>query len=73
MPIAQGIEAARWLLQQEIRVHAERCAAGLEALRAYSYAFDEDPRTFSSRPEHSWSSHGADAFRYLAAAARAAV
>ena len=73
MPIDQGIMAARWLLQQDMRFHVDRCEQGLEALRAYSYAFDEERRTFSNRPEHSWASHGSDAFRYLATIARAMV
>jgi hypothetical protein len=71
MPLDQGIEAARWLLQQDVRIHAERCAEGLEALRAYSYEFDEERRVFSSKPLHDWSSHGSDCFRYVATAARA--
>jgi phage terminase large subunit len=73
MPVAQGIEAARWLLQENVKIHESNCAQGLEALRAYSYAFDEETRCFSSRPEHGWSSHGADSWRYLAMAARAAI
>ena len=73
MPVTQGIEAARWLLQTPMRLHAENCAAGLEVLRAYSYSFDEDRRTFSDKPEHGWASHTSDAFRYLAMAARAAI
>ena len=40
MPIEQGIMAARWLLQQDLRIHEKACEQGLEALRAYSYAFD---------------------------------
>ncbi|MGC3998086.1 MAG: hypothetical protein QM767_11585 [Anaeromyxobacter sp.] len=70
MPVEQGIEAARWLLQTAIRIHPDQCAEGLEALRAYSYEFDEDRRIFSLRPRHDWASHGADAFRYLATVAR---
>jgi hypothetical protein len=73
MPVTQGIEAARWLLQTPMRLHVEKCAAGLEALRAYSYSFDEDRRTFSDKPEHGWASHSADGFRYLAMAARTAL
>jgi hypothetical protein len=73
MPIEQGVMAARWMLQQDVRLHAEKCAQGIEALRAYSYSFDEERRTFSSRPEHSWASHGADALRYLATIARAMI
>lgn len=73
MPVAQGIEAARWLLQQDVKIHELNCAQGLEALRGYSYAFDEDRRTFSDRPEHGPFSHGADAWRYLAMAARVTI
>jgi phage terminase large subunit len=70
MPVDQGIMAARWLLQQEIRIHEKNCEAGIEALRAYFYSFDEERRVFSNRPEHSWASHGSDAFRYAATVAR---
>lgn len=59
-----GIQAARWLLQQpETRFH-RRCGEGVEALRAYHYAYDEDAKVFSKRPQHDWSSHAADAWRY---------
>jgi phage terminase large subunit len=61
-----GIQAARWLLQQpETRFH-KRCADGVEALRSYHYAYDEDAKVFSKRPQHDWSSHAADAWRYCA-------
>jgi len=45
-------------------------AVGLEALRAYRADFDEKAKTFHDRPRHDWSSHGADAFRYMALAWR---
>ena len=70
LDLLDGIQAARWLLQQPIRFHA-RCAQGIEALKAYHYGWDEDRRAFSTRPEHDWSSHTADAFRYVACAVRA--
>jgi len=63
--LADGLEAGRWLLQQPIRIHT-RCGEGIEALRQYHYAWDEDRKVLSSKPEHDWSSHTADAFRYLA-------
>jgi phage terminase large subunit len=65
LSLLDGIEAARWLLQQKARFHS-RCAEGLEALRAYRYDWDEDRKTFGKKPLHDWSSHGADAFRYSA-------
>jgi hypothetical protein len=43
-----------------------RCDDGLEALRQYHYAYDEDTKAFGLNPEHDWSSHTADAWRYLA-------
>ena len=59
-----GIQAGRWLLQQQsTRFHA-RCADGLEALRSFHYAYDEDKKAFGKRPQHDWSSHAADAWRY---------
>lgn len=65
LSIADGIQAGRWLLQQPIRFHS-RCTEGVEALKAYHYAYDEDRKVLSVKPEHDWSSHTADAFRYAA-------
>lgn len=64
-----GIQAGRWLLQQPIRIH-ERCGEGIEALKAYHYEWDEDRKVLSNAPAHDWSSHGSDAFRYLAVVAK---
>jgi hypothetical protein len=47
---------------------AERCKDGIAALRAYHKAFDDKRQTWRDRPEHDWSSHGADAFGYGAMA-----
>ena len=65
LSLLDGIQAARWLLEQPVRFHP-RCAEGIEALRAYHYEWDEDTKTFSRKPAHDWSSHTADAFRYAA-------
>lgn len=62
---ASGIEQAR--LMFPLCVFDERaCARGLDCLAQYHYAWDERARRFSVEPVHDWSSHGADAFRYLA-------
>lgn len=37
------------------------CADGIEALKQYQFEFDEDKKTFRSKPRHDWSSHAADA------------
>lgn len=71
LSLADGIQAGRWLLQQDIAFHA-RCADGVESLKAYHYKWDDDKKTFSRKPEHDWSSHTADGFRYLACAVRSA-
>jgi hypothetical protein len=71
LSLLDGIQAARWLLQQDIRFHP-RCGEGLEALKAYRYEYDEDRKDFTRKPLHDWSSHSADAFRYLATVARSA-
>jgi hypothetical protein len=66
LSLLDGIQAGRWLIQQsDFRVHP-RCGDGIDALRAYHYRYDEDKKVLSRQPEHDWSSHSADAFRYTA-------
>lgn len=71
--LLEGIQAARALLQQDVRFHP-RCGEhdGIEALRVYHREYDEDTKCFSNRPAHDWSSHSADAFRYAAVMVRLA-
>lgn len=69
--VADGIDAARALLERPIVFHQKRCEEGLESLGSYKYAYDEVTKSFSPNPEHDWSSHGADAFRYFAVIFRA--
>lgn len=48
---------------------AARCEKGLlHALRHYHYEEDPNTETLSKEPVHDWSSHAADAFRYMAIA-----
>ncbi len=71
MSLADGIQAGRWLLQQEgTRFHGEKCDDALEALKAYHYEYDEDRKTFGRKPLHDWSSHTGDTFRYTALVAK---
>lgn len=66
--VMDGINAARVILG---RTWFDRgCEAGLEALRQYRTAFDDKLRAFKDHPLHDWTSHAADAFRYLAMAYR---
>lgn len=64
-PVDDGINAARILLPS-CWFDAEKCKAGLEALRQYRRNYDEKRRDFMPTPLHDWTSHAADAFRYLA-------
>ncbi|QEX23806.1 hypothetical protein FRZ61_37450 [Hypericibacter adhaerens] len=63
--IEDGVNAARLLLPR-CWFDRDACAAGLAALRHYRRDYDEKLRAYRARPVHDWSSHGADAFRYLA-------
>jgi hypothetical protein len=65
--VEDSINAAR-LCFPRIWLDRESCAAGLEALRQYRADFDEKTKAFKNRPWHDWTSHAADAFRYLAMA-----
>jgi len=47
------------------RFHATRCVKGLASLRQYHRQWDDEKKTFTTAPEHDWSSHDADAWRYL--------
>jgi len=45
---------------------AVKCEDGLKSLRNYKKKWDDNKAMFLDKPDHDWSSHGADAFRYLA-------
>jgi phage terminase large subunit len=45
---------------------ANKCARGIDALKLYRAEFDEKLQALKPRPVHDWTSHAADAFRYLA-------
>lgn len=65
VPVDDGINAARLLLPIT-RFDRDKCKSGLESLRQYRREYDENKRTFKPTPLHDWTSHDADAFRYLA-------
>ena len=64
-----GINAAR-LTMPRVWIDAVKCKDGIEALRQYRADFDEKTRAFKDAPKHDWTSHTADAFRYLCMAWR---
>jgi len=65
LKIDDGIQAARVILRRCI-FHETNTSIGLEALRQYHKEWDDKNKVYKNRPKHDWSSHGADAFRYMA-------
>jgi len=69
--LEDGINAARVFLPK-CWFDAEKCARGIDALKLYRAELDEkrpDPAgapLLKPHPVHDWTSHAADAFRYLA-------
>jgi phage terminase large subunit len=63
--VEDGINAARLLLPQ-CWFDGTKCARGIEALRQYRTEWDDKRKVFKNNPLHDWTSHAADAFRYLA-------
>ena len=65
MKVADGINAAR-LLIPKCCFDRDRCKDGLEMLRQYRQDWDDKRKVFRDHPRHDYTSHCADAFRYLA-------
>ena len=63
--VQDGIDAVRMLLKRAW-FDSDRCAYGLECLRAYQSEWDDKKRIQSDSPLHNWASHSADAMRYVA-------
>jgi phage terminase large subunit len=63
--VEEGINASRNLLPRCV-FDEDKCRPGIEALKQYRREWDDKQKTFRQRPLHDWTSHSADAFRYLA-------
>jgi len=63
--IEDGINAARVMIPR-CWFDRNKCERGIEALKMYRSEYDEKLDTLKPIPRHDWSSHTADAFRYLA-------
>ena len=63
--VDDGIGAARMMIPR-CWFDAEKCGRGIEALRQYRAEYDPKLDALRLRPRHDWTSHAADAFRYLA-------
>jgi hypothetical protein len=67
LSVQDGIQAVR-LMYPRCWFDEEKTHEGIEALRQYQREYDDDKKAFKDRPRHDWTSHCADAFRYLAIA-----
>lgn len=67
--VQDGINAAKLSLAR-CYFDRDKCKDGIEALRQYRADFDEKVNAFKNDPKHDWTSHTADAFRYLCMAWR---
>jgi hypothetical protein len=65
--LEDGINAVRVFLPK-CWFDAEKCARGIDALKLYRAEYDDKLQALRPRPVHDWTSHAADAFRYLALA-----
>jgi hypothetical protein len=63
--IEDGINAVRMVIPR-CWFDAQKCARGIDALKLYRADYDAALRALRPHPIHDWTSHAADAFRYLA-------
>jgi hypothetical protein len=63
LSIQDGIQATRLALTRAW--FDNKCEEGIECLRQYQREWNDDKKCFNDRPKHDWTSHSADAFRYL--------
>lgn len=63
--VDHGIQAARSFLQK-CWFDEEKTSRGITCLREYHREWDDKLKRFKDQPKHDWTSHAADAFRYLA-------
>jgi len=65
IPIDDGINAVRTLFTR-CWFDKDKCKQGLNCLINYHKEYDEKRKEYKNTAFHDWSSHAADAFRYLA-------
>lgn len=62
--IYDGINTAR-ILFKRCKFDKDKCDEGLNALRNYRFTYNEKLGTYSTTPLNDWTTHSADAFRYV--------
>ena len=63
--VDDGIQAARTMISR-CWFDVKKCERGVDALRQYRRDYDDKNMVWRGKPLHDWTSHCADAFRYLA-------
>jgi len=63
LSLQDGIQATRLALTR--CWFDNKCEELIECLRQYQREWDDDKKVFRDRPKHDWTSHSADAMRYL--------
>jgi phage terminase large subunit len=66
--ITPGIELLRQTIAFSV-FDKEKCSQGIRALEHYHFLYDEERQRFKDKPNHDWSSNGADSGRYASRAA----
>lgn len=66
MSIMEDIHKVRVILRKCV-FDGVNCARGLECLAGYKKKWDSNNKVYMNKAVHNWASHGADAFRQLAA------
>jgi hypothetical protein len=70
LSLQDGIQALRKAFPR-MYFDKTKCFDGLEALKLYRREWDGDKKVFKDKPYHDWTSHAADAARYMAIAYQA--
>ena len=65
LSVQEGIDAVRNLLNR-CWFDEVKCEKGIKSLECYRKEWDDSHGCWKNNPRHDFSSHGADAFRYLA-------
>jgi hypothetical protein len=69
LSLQDGIQASRMALKR-CWFDAEKTEFGVKCLREYQREYDDERKMLKDKPKHDFTSHGADAVRYLAVAWR---
>ena len=64
--IQDGIESTKAILSSRVYIDEKKCADLIKSLDHYHRDWDEKHKVYSNKPRHDFSSHYADAMRYLA-------